>query len=163
MKRILAVAIVSLAASTSAFAQSATATATASVTFVSPLSITKTADLNFGSIIAGPAGGGITIDPDGGQYPNSVVVLPGGYSNAQFAVSGVPNSSYSIVLPVSAIVSNGDSAYDLVAVDFTSLPSGTGTLSADGTQTLGVGATMHITHAQVPGNYSGTFDVTVMY
>ena len=48
---------------------------------------------------------------------------------------------------------------------WTSTPSGTGTLSAGGSQTLTVGATLNVAGSQVAGTYvSGTpFTVTVNY
>jgi len=49
------------------------------------------------------------------------------------------------------------------ADNFTSTPSGTGTLSS-GTQNLTVGATLNVAAAQTPGVYtSGNFNVTVNY
>jgi hypothetical protein len=47
---------------------------------------------------------------------------------------------------------------------FVSNPNGTGTLTG-GTETLNVGATLHVTHAQVAGVYSSAtpFSVTVNY
>ena len=52
MKKILAFSVVLFAFTAGAFAQSATATATASAVIVSPISITRTADMSFGNIIA---------------------------------------------------------------------------------------------------------------
>ncbi|MBV9496370.1 MAG: DUF4402 domain-containing protein [Acidobacteria bacterium] len=163
MKRLLAVSLVSLVAATAAYADglSATATATASARFIQPISITKTADLGFGIIITGPSGG-MGISANGEQFPNNVEVLPGNVSNARFTVSGEPNLSYSIVLPASATISNG--AQTMLINNFVSNPSGTGTLSASGTQEVGVGAYLIIAEPnQAPGDYSGTFAVTVMY
>jgi len=46
---------------------------------------------------------------------------------------------------------------------FTSNPSGAGTLSAGGNQTLSVGATLNVGAGQATGTYSGIFSVTVTY
>jgi hypothetical protein len=46
--------------------------------------------------------------------------------------------------------------------NFSSSPS-VGQLSAGGTQTLAVGATLTVGSSQATGSYSGSFDVTVNY
>jgi hypothetical protein len=165
MKRVLAAALVSLVATTAVFADglSDTATATATVQFVTPLSITKTADLAFGIIISGPQGS-MFISAYGEQFRNTVEVLPGNVSAAQFVVAGEPNRSYSLMLPDTASVSNGTATMPLFGFVSTLGVSNTGTLSPTGTQTIGVGGQLGIyTTNQAPGVYTGTFDVTVMY
>jgi len=44
---------------------------------------------------------------------------------------------------------------------FTSNPSGTGTLSSGGTQTLNVGATLNVAAAQTAGTYTNATGVAV--
>ncbi len=48
---------------------------------------------------------------------------------------------------------------------FTSTPSTTGTLGTGGTQTLQIGATLNVSAAQTPGNYTSAtaIPVTVNY
>jgi hypothetical protein len=56
-------------------------------------------------------------------------------------------------------------ANTMTVTAFTSTPSGTGTLSGAGAQTIDVGATLNVAASQVGGTYvSGTpFTVTVNY
>lgn len=164
MKNLLAAGLVSLVATTAVYADglSDTATATATVQFVTPLSITKTADLGFGIVISGP-GGNIFISPAGDQYRNNVEVLPGNVSAAQFVVAGEPNRSYSLMLPESGSVTNGTDTLPLYTFSSTLGEANTGILSATGSQTVGVGGNVGIGPNQAPGVYTGTFDVTVMY
>ena len=164
MKRVFAAAFISLVATTAAFADglSATATATATGQIITPLSITKTADLRFGIIISGPSGN-IYITPTGEQYRNNVEVLPGNVSAAEFVVAGEPDRSYSLMLPTTGSVSNGTATMPLYTFVSTLGDSNTGTLSSSGTQTVGVGGNLGIAPNQAPGVYTGTFDVTVMY
>ena len=43
------------------------------------------------------------------------------------------------------------------------IPSGAGQLDALGNQTLTIGATLNVGANQAPGDYSGSFSVTVAY
>ncbi len=131
-------------------------------------SITSTDGLSFGAFaaIAGGAGGTIVVAPNGSRTaPSGGVMLVGngGASAAKFAVSGTAGAAYSISLPVDGTVFLTDGNGHSMAINgFASNPSATGTLFA-GTQVLSVGATLSFGSNQVPGNYSGDFNVTVNY
>jgi hypothetical protein len=142
----------------------ATATATATATVVPAITISKTSDLQFGLIVAGP-GGTLTVATDSSRTVNG----PAGLTNASFPVSaaaftvtGGANLVYSISLPTSATLS-GPSAASMTVSSFTSNPASTGTIGSGGTATLHVGATLTLGAAQTPGAYTGTFSVTVNY
>src|SRR6185437_6225541 len=80
------------------------------------------------------------------------VTLPastGTVSAASFTVSGQGGYTYSISLPSSCTISS--SGNTMTVNDFTSNPATTGTLSAGGTQTLTVGATLNVSAAQAAG------------
>ena len=62
--KVFALAIVAIGFSTQVNAQ-ATATASASATIVTPISITKTVDLNFGNVGASGVAGTVVISPAG--------------------------------------------------------------------------------------------------
>jgi hypothetical protein len=94
----------------------------------------------------------------------NLAVLP---TAATFTVTGNPLSTYAITLPVGVTtISNG---VQTMTVDtWLSNPTPTGALNAGGTQTLTVGATLHVGLAQAVGLYtstlgSGDFTVTVNY
>jgi hypothetical protein len=163
----LAIAVAILGFATSASAQE-TATATATATIVTPISITKTVNMNFGNVaVQSTTGGTVVLTPLGARSSTSGVTLPstpGTVAAAQFTINGQGAYTYAITLP-SADVSLSDGASHSMTVNtFTSNPSGTGQLSS-GTQTLKVGATLNVSAAQAAGTYvSGTpFDVTVNY
>ena len=83
---------------------------------------------------------------------------------AHFNVTGANNFTYTITLPaVATTVTSGGNTMTVNA--FTSTPSGTGTLSGAGAQTIDVGATLNVGISQAAGTYvSGTpFTVTVNY
>lgn len=159
-------ALALIAFSTSSFAQ-ATATATATATIVTPISITKTVDMNFGNVaVQTAAGGTVIMTPGGVRSTTGGVTLPavaGTVTAASFTVNGQGTYTYAITLPATATtLTNG--ANTMTADTWTSTPSATGALTA-GTQTLNVGATLNVAAAQAAGIYvSGTpFSVIVNY
>ena len=157
-----------LATSTVAMAQidDATASANAGARIVAAIGITRTADLNFGSVIASATASGTVVQTavaspvrtgTGVTLGSAAAVSP-----ATFSVTGEGSTTYAITLPGSPVtLANGVNEMTISA--FTSSPSGTGTLSAGGAQTLYVGGTLHVAQSQVSGVYTGTFDVTVTY
>ncbi|UZJ63894.1 DUF4402 domain-containing protein [Sphingobacterium sp. KU25419] len=145
------------------------ASATATATIVTPISITKDVDMNFGNVaVQSTSGGTVVLAPGGSRTPSGGVTLPttaGTVTAASFTVNGTGAYTYSITLPSSALtVSSG--ANTMTVTDFTSDPTVIvgGALTA-GTQTLNVGATLNVAAAQPAGLYvSATpFDVTVNY
>jgi len=144
-----------------------TASATATATIVTPISIVKDVDMNFGNVaVRSTAGGTVVLSPAGVRTKTGGVTLPlttGTVSAASFTVSGTGAYTYTITLPSTALtITSGANTMTVTA--FTSTPSGTGQLTA-GEQTLNVGATLNVATAQPSGVYvSATpFDVTVNY
>jgi len=124
------------------------------------------ASLAFGTFIAG-SGGTVAIAPSGGRAASGGVFLVGqgaGASAAQFTVLGTPNATYAITLPGNNVVVLTDANSNTMSVNsFLSTPGPAGTLSAGGSQTIRVGATLVVGGNQPPGIYSGSFSVTVNY
>jgi len=144
------------------YAASDTANATATV--MTPISIAKDNDLDFGAFSAS-TGGTVSIAEDGSRSATGAVVLSASDTgnNAQFTVSGQASATYAITLPGDGTVTITDGSNTMDVDTFTSNPSGTGTLSGGGSQTLNVGATLTVGSGQAAGSYTGTFDVTVEY
>jgi hypothetical protein len=170
--KILTLAIVTLGFTATSFAQTSynpkvSATATATATIITPISIEKKVDLNFGNIVANSTGGTVTIATDNTPKYNKVAApsIPGTRSAASFEVKGFAGVTYSIELP-KTITLKKDGGKETMTVDnFVSNPSGTGLLSASGSQTVNVGATLNVAANQVAGTYKNTTDlkVTVNY
>ena len=163
--KILALAFVAFVFSTSVNAQS-TASATASATIISPITITKTVDLDFGNVAASALAGTVTIDPAGNRSTTggvSLPVIPGTVTAASFNVAGQANYTYAITLPASVTITNGTD--NMTVNGFTSTPTPTGTLDVTGNEVLNVGATLNVGASQAAGLYTTTtpFDVTVNY
>ena len=167
--KVFVAATLALGFSNSSFAQS-TATASASATIITPISITKTIDLNFGNIaVSATTGGTVILDATGSRTTGGGggVTLPattGTVAAASFDVAGAASFTYAITLPSSVVtITSGSNSMDVTS--FTSIPSATGTLSTGGTQTLTVGATLAVAAGQAPGSYTNAtgIPVTVNY
>jgi hypothetical protein len=125
--------------------------------------LTADASLSFGQIVATTSPGAVTVTPAGLRSSSGGVTLGNGrgFSPASFTVAGDANAGYGVTLPSTATLSGGGST---MTVDtFASTPSSAGNLGAGGTQTLSVGATLHVGAVQLPASYSGTYAVTVAY
>lgn len=128
------------------------------------IAITNTAPLAFGKFVSG-SGGTVVISTNGVRSASGGVLLvpSGAGAAAQFAVSGDSNLTYAISLPADGLVALASGANSMVVTTFASSPSLTGALSAGGTQTISVGATLNAGSNQATGNYSGSFNITVNY
>lgn len=168
MKNLLLIAIAILGFSAVSFGQADNATATASATIITPIAITNNGDLNFGNIVATGAGIVTIATNSSPSYPDAAVIayaVPGNISAAHFNVVGSTDASFTIS-PIAAITV-ANAAGDVMTVDgFTTDPALTaGKLSNLGTQTINVGATLHVTATHPAGFYTSTtpFTVTVNY
>lgn len=129
------------------------------------MTIQNSQALSFGSFVAS-GGGAVTISTSGARSASGgVLLIPSSAgAAAQFTVSGDANATYTIQLPANDFVKLSGPGGDMLINDFVSSPSGAGgQLSAGGSQTLLVGATLNVASGQVPGEYSGSFSVTVDY
>lgn len=162
LSTVLAGALLVVGFSTS-YAQS-TASAEASAKIVEPLQITKTADLKFGNIAAGPTAGQVDMSITDVRTATGGVTLiaAGNVSNAAaFDIIGAPDASFTISLPSSILIASG--ANDMVVDNFVSSLGATSALDATGAASLKVGASLNVGANQAVGLYTGTFDVTVAY
>jgi len=164
-KSIAIAAVATFGFATASHAQ-ATATASASANIITPISIVKTVDMNFGNVaVSATIAGTAILDPAGTRTTGGAggVTLPattGTVSAASFTVSGQASYTYAITLPTSCTISDGAS-HNMTVDNFTSVPSATGTLSASGTETLNVGATLNVAAAQASGLYTNATGVPV--
>jgi hypothetical protein len=154
-----------IAGSTASFAQ-ATATASASATIITPITIVKNVDMNFGNVaVSATIAGTAVLAPAGTRTTGGAggVTLPatnGTVAAASFTVSGQGSYTYAITLPASCTITDAGS-HTMTVNAFTSSPATTGTLSAGGSQTLTVGATLNIAAAQAAGSYTNAAGVPV--
>ena len=118
------------------------------------IKIADISDLNFGSA---PQGDG----------PKTVIASTSeNATNGSFKVTGNPNVTYTITLPVAPITmtTTGNGIKTISVSSFTSYPANSGLLDATGQELVFVGATRAALNvAQKTGSYSGSYSVTVVY
>jgi hypothetical protein len=139
---------------------------TASALLITPLTIVKNLDLNFGNLAVSSTTGGTVIlstsstRTTGGSGGVTLPAITGTVSSADFTVSGQGGYTYSITLPTSVTITDG-LGHSMTISSFTSFPSTNGTLSSGGTQDLTVGATLSASASQVSGAYTSASGVPV--
>jgi hypothetical protein len=166
----LAAAAATLAFATPAAAQQAQATATgnpvAKGVVILPLTLSKTSDLDFGTVapdVTNPGTVAINANTGARATTGSVVALPGAFSRASFDGAGNAGNLVQLTLnqPAGAVISSGTNTVGAVL----SLDSAgtTRTIPAGGTFTVYVGGVFSIAANQPSGLYSAQFDLTANY
>jgi Domain of unknown function (DUF4402) len=160
----LAVVGVVAAASFATSAQAATtATGTATAEVLSSLTVTATADLQFGQIAAN-TGGTVTVNADSTVASSGALISTGTRSPAAFDVVGSPNAMVVVSLPAAPVDLTRSGGTETMSLGgFNTNPNGAFQLDASGNGAFNVGGTLSVASGQVPGNYAGTFQVSVEY
>lgn len=145
----------------------ATETANAAATIVTPISITKTVDLNFGAIVPSSIAGTVVVGSDNTiSGTGGVTLIPqlGTHSAASFTVNGEANATFYVTLPgITTTLTRGGGTETMTVSSFSHNATGTPQLDASGVKNFNVGATLTVAASQAGGVYNGTFDVTVTY
>jgi hypothetical protein len=159
--RYLAVAITSMFMHGTAMAT--TATATVSVVTIRPMTLVKTSDLDFGSLIPSATAGTVVIDPNNNARTTTggVSVAGGAPSAARFTGTGILNLAAFITLPASITLTN--SASNTMVVSNITTNGGTTRLFVGAAIDVRVGGTLGVAANQAVGDYVGQFNVTVFY
>ncbi|HMK02837.1 MAG TPA: DUF4402 domain-containing protein [Ferruginibacter sp.] len=162
----IAILMISLAANS--FAQS-TAFASTTAVLVTPIAISKTTDMHFGTVAASSTAGTVVLNWANGVSPTGGASIPTGGitpTTAVFHVTGQGTSGFSIAIPGAPItLSNG--VQTMTVSDFTCDEGASANLVA-GALDIYVGATLNVGVGQASGTYtkagslSGLF-VTVNY
>jgi hypothetical protein len=146
------------------FAQnSASTTATATAEIVSPLTLQKDGDLNFGKIAKGAAGT-VVVKTDGSRGTSTADVIGATttVTPAKFSITAETGELYSISLPGdSDVVLENAAGTDMTVTDFKH-----NVTTFSGNQSFNVGATLNVNANQAPGIYTNTttpFTVSVNY
>ncbi len=156
-----------------ALAQVVTAKATAEARglVLQPLTLTKSTDLDFGTILASATAGSVTINADtGGRTVGGGVtaVASNAGQRALFTGAGTPTQQVNLTLtqPTSGVLVSTTNTADTIAITsmvFDSTNSLIRTIGSDGTFQVGVGAAFAIAASQPNGFYKANFDVTADY
>lgn len=168
---IAAAALVATVASP-AFAQSsASTTGTGSITIIRPITITKTADLAFGTVVRPGTGSGTAVVSAAGArtVTGGVVGLASGATPAAaaFTVAGEGGQSISVTIPTTFSMINGSDTLVVTTSNNLAGSASAQTLSnalgSAGTLAFAVGGSVPITSTTTGGLYSGTFTVSAAY
>ena len=153
-----------LFASPALAANTATAPFTAKAKIVKPLTLTKNADLDFGTITmgAGLSSSNVVVGRTGGATTscgaNLTCTTP---TAAAFGVTGVASQQLNITLSaVTTLVNTLDNTKN---VTFSADPDTTVTLDSAGAGTFDIGGSITVLGSTVDGDYSNTVNVTVSY
>ncbi len=152
------------AASFATSAQAATtATGTATAEVLSSLTVTATADLQFGQIAAN-TGGSVTVNADSSVSKTGGLISTGSRAPAAFDVVGSPNAMVIVSLPTASVNLTRVSGTETMQLgSFNTDPNGAFQLDTAGAGSFNVGGTLTVGANQVAGTYTGTFQVSVEY
>lgn len=130
---------------------------------LSSLTVTNTADLQFGQIAAN-TGGTVTVNADSTVASSGALVSTGTRAPAAFDVVGSPNAMVVVTLPVGSVNLTRALGSETMALSgFNTNPNGAFQLNATGNGSFNVGGTLAVASGQAPGTYAGSFQVSVEY
>lgn len=146
-----------------ALAQSSAGRAEATV--VRPLSLLKTDDLRFGSLIAGPAAGGAVISQTSGArtVTGGVTGAPGDFGPASFVAAGLANVIAIISVSNGTTITRAGGGASMTVTDITTNRAAISVLPTGGALGINVGGRLVVGANQMPGDYAGSFTLTVIY
>ena len=168
----LAALAATFAAASPAYAQLASAPAEARGVVLLPLTLTKTQDLDFGTVVASAVPGNVVIDADTGVRSVSggvtgVPSFPG--DRALFQGAGSAGQDVDLTLNAPAVLTSGPNTITVNSMTFDSC-AGPGpcttssrTIDATGAFAVGVGGDFAIAANQPNGLYTAKFTVTADY
>lgn len=135
---------------------------------IAALSAYENNQMNFGKFSPETGGGQIVLTPDGIRSAQGSVALGGGTAQAgKFIITGQPDATFTIQLPVGPAILQNSSNNTMTIDNWVSDPpagTGTGTLNG-GTETVSIGATLNVgSFDENPvGIYTGTYSLTFAY
>jgi hypothetical protein len=141
----------------------ATTDASGKALILIPLTLTKVADLDFGTVIPASSSGTVTIAADGSGQSTTGGVTPVTSvtgTRAVFAGAGSPNQQVAIFLAPPASLSDGAGHSMGISLG---LESSSVTIDSTHAFFVGVGGTVNVGPNQADGLYTGTFTVLAQY
>ena len=135
---------------------------------IEPGALVKLDDLRFAAFASPSARATMTITAYGvvsatGEVATTMNAFssPGGRGPARFRVQGTDNRAFIPFIPRRVTISNGTSTMEVDRMTDNVL--GLGLLDRDGRYTYQIGGRLTVEANQEPGNYSGEFQLTVLF
>lgn len=163
MPRLICMTFILLVSATKLFAQSS-ATATVSATIITPVGVTKSADLNFGNFATGSQPGTIELNSTSIWTSTGGVKLLETNENADrasFIVMGA-NSTYTVTLPSASIILLRKGGMETMTVGSFSIVASAKDYLNITNQTFAIGATLNAGASQPTGEYVPAMPLTVI-
>ena len=164
--KILGMSIFMIGFAAAASAQS-TAYASTTAVLVTPISISKTTNMHFGTVAASATAGTVVLDYANGRTTTGGATLPasgGLQTTAVFEVVGEANSGFSIAIPTSAITLTGSVAGTMTVDNFLCDAGAASSSLVSGSKTLKVKATLNVPANAVAGTYTNnTGDANALF
>lgn len=160
-------ALLLASAATPALAQSsANASGTATAKIIRPITVTKNADLAFGTLVRGA--GTATVSNAGARSTGGAVVALSSTTagNAQFTIDGEGGQAISVVVPTTVTMTRvgGSETLDVTTTnDAPVSPALSNSLGSAGSLVVKVGGSLTLTAATATGDYSGPLVVSASY
>lgn len=166
----LAVAAVGFAGTASA-QSTASASGQGSITVIRPLTVTKSADMKFGTVVRPSTGSGSVVVSNAGARTVSggVVALNSGDTPqaAQFNIDGEGGQSVSVTVPATFTMANGSESLTVTTSNNLGTNASAQTLSnalgSAGSLNVRVGGSVALPSTAATGVYTGTFTVSAAY
>jgi hypothetical protein len=152
-KTLIAITVSTIASVTGANAQS-TAIASTTATLITPISISKVTDLNFGTIASSDAEGAAVVGLANVATLSGGLTSPdasAGATTASFTVTGETTSTFDVTIPTQFTISNGTNTLAVTAIT-ADVEEGTSAL-VGGTKTINIGATLTVPANTAAGTY----------
>jgi Domain of unknown function (DUF4402) len=137
----------------------------ATVTLVHPLTLLKTADLDFGTLIVNGAGTAVINPVSNVETTTGGVVMAGGTPHgAAFTGAATGLSLIFVQQPTGSVTLTRVGGTQTMSVSNFTMQNGNLYLTlVTGAFSFRVGGTLNVAAGQLDGNYVGTFDVTATY
>lgn len=139
--------------------------ATGRAIVLNALSVTNVQDLDFGDLAAGTTAGTATVNANTNVRTVSGGTVPVGGSPtaALFFAAGIVNRIFIVQIPVGSITLSNGTGGTMTVSNWTTNGPVSRNLGSTGVAVIRVGARLNVAANQPEGDYSGTFNVTVIY
>ncbi len=157
-KALVATSLVTALGVVSTAASAATANGTARARILRQVTLTNTADLQFGTIVTGVAASTVTISTAGARTCGAGLTCSGATTAGAFTIGGTTGAVVTIAVPATVTLSSG--ANNMTATLAASAATATMVANAGA---FTVGGVLTVGAAQADGDYAGTYTATVDY